>query len=399
MRAPVWLLPALAPFRRDVPSVEAIAGPELDWLARACGGAEDTVPPAADWMDGSENERAAAFTAFRQRDPGAARAALEAGFKAEKASMREALVRALQVGLSENDEPFLEACLDDRAGGVREAAQRLLPLLQGSRYAARMAERARAALSIESKSRFLRSATHSLVVTLPEESPDLARDGVAPNSWERSGGGTRAGLLCAILARAPLSAFSDHPPRLWIELALRSEWAEPVFDGLLSATRRTLDPDWTRATADLLADAYAEKVSGIRRTDQLLGLWVRAVEFLPAAEWEDRVGDLIRARKIELVLAMIAEGPEAFSQSFSDALLDWLAFVTRGSAALRRDLAKPWVIERLGERLWPSENAAAAASAILARLSEDADDTRLSAKFARLAETIELRTAMRREFA
>ncbi|WP_204336314.1 DUF5691 domain-containing protein, partial [Proteus mirabilis] len=92
-----------------------------------------------DWTERTPAERRAAFAAFRRRDPAAARAALEAGFRGEKADMRQALVSALDDGLGEADEPFLEACLDDRASGVRGAAQNLLPRLPGSRLAQRMA--------------------------------------------------------------------------------------------------------------------------------------------------------------------------------------------------------------------------------------------------------------------
>jgi hypothetical protein len=299
--------------------------------------------------------------------------------------------------LSPADTPFLEACLDDRAGGVRVAAQHLLPRLPGSPYTERMAARARAALSVESKRRLLGGTTHTLVVTLPEESPELVRDGVEPNQWERRGGGTRASLLRTILARAPLQAFADHPPRLWIELALRSEWADPVFHGLFSAAKRTRDPAWTEAMADVVAEAYEGKVSGVRRTNEVLGMWAEALGLLPDLEWEARVVALIRARKIEVVLAVLGQGPEHFSDSFSAALLDWLAFVTRGSDALRRDLAKPWVIARFGDRLWPSDDHAASAAAILARLPEE-DGDRLRTQLTGLSETLALRAAIRRDF-
>ncbi|KQQ11984.1 hypothetical protein ASF53_15060 [Methylobacterium sp. Leaf123] len=398
VRPPAWLFQVLTQQRDSLPATaSSVIGAELDWLARACGETPTETSEAADWTEGTVAERRAAFTAFRARDPEGARAALEPVFRKEKADAREALVHALATGLSPADEPFLEACLDDRAGGVRLAAQHLLPGLPGSRYAERMAARARAALSVESKRKLLGGTTHSLVVTLPEESPDLVRDGVEINSWERRGGGARAGLLRAILARAPLQSFAAHPPRLWIELALRSEWADPVFHGLFSAAKRTLDPAWAEAMADITAEAYEGKVSGVRRTNEVLGMWAEALDLLPDAAWEARVAALIRARKIEVVLAVLGQGPEHFSEDFSATLLDWLAFVTRGSDALRRDLAKPWVIARLGDRLWPSDDSAASAAAILARLPEGEGD-RLHTQLTGLTSVLDLRAAIRRDF-
>ncbi|UHC13797.1 DUF5691 domain-containing protein [Methylobacterium currus] len=399
MRPPAWLHQALLRHTQHLPeTVGAVAGAELDWLARACGEDPAAAPAASDWTEGTLAGRRAAFADLRARDPEGARMALEAVFRKEKADIREALVGALWTGLSEADAPFLEACLDDRAGGVREAAQRLLPRLPRSLYASRMAVRATTALVIESKSRLLRSATHELVVTLPEESPALARDGVEPHAWEQRGGGVRAGLLRDILARAPLHAFAGHPPRLWIELALRSEWAEPIVQGLFSAVAREGDPAWARDIADLLAEAYEGKVSGLRRTNELLGRWVQALDLLPEPEWEARVTELIRARKIEAVLAILAKGPDSFSERFSAALIDWLAFVIRGSDDLRRDLAKPYVIGRLGERLRPGEDIAATAAALAARLPEEEGGDRLRQQVMSLAETLELRAAIRREF-
>jgi len=399
MRPPAWLHQALLLQANALPeTARTVAGPEMDWLARACGVAPAAPPEPADWTEGTIPERRAAFADLRARDPAGARAALEAVFRQEKAEAREVLVRGLATGLSDADEPFLEACLDDRAGGVREAAQDLLPRLPGSRYAARMAARVRAALAIESKRRLLGGQTHTLVVTLPEEAPDLARDGVAPNAWEQRGGGTRAGLLRGILVRAPLAALTDRPPRLWLELALRSEWSEPVVQGLFAAVRREGDPAWTRAILDLLSEIHDGKVSGLRRTTELLGLWAQALDLLPAAGWEAEVTALIRGDRTDAVLAVLGQGPGALSEAFSAALLDWLAFVARGSDDLRRDLARSWVIVRLGERLWPGEDVAAAAAALAARLPDE-DGDRLRPQVVSLADTLELRAAMRREFA
>lgn len=184
VRPPAWLHQALMLQAGNLPETAgAVVGHELAWLAEACGENRDgpAAEAPADWTEGRLAERRAAFLGFRARDPEGARTALEAVFRKEKADAREALVGALWTGLSPDDAPFLETCLDDRAGGVREAAQRLLPRLPRSLYASRMAVRATAALVIESKTRLLRSATHELVVTLPTESPTLARDGVTPN--------------------------------------------------------------------------------------------------------------------------------------------------------------------------------------------------------------------------
>ncbi|GEP05182.1 DUF5691 domain-containing protein [Methylobacterium oxalidis] len=404
VRAPPWLVPALAAHRADLAeAVGRIAGSELAWLDRACADnpAEAAEPVSGDWSEGSPSERRTAFLAVRADAPEAARAALEAAFRTEKAEIRQSLVAALEVGLSEADAPFLEICLDDRASGVRAAAQRLLSRLPRSLLASRMAARAQAALAITAKRRLFGGTTHALAVTLPEESPMLARDGVEPRAYERRGGGTGAGLLREILGAAPLHAFAEHPPRLWIELALRSEWSDPIIEGFLAAVRREGDADWARALATVLGEAHAGRLSGVRPTDPLREVWARAAGLLPAAEWERLVEAAFRGGEAETILAHLGHGPAAFSERFTAAHLDWLAAVTRGARADRDALARSWMIDRLAERAHPDAEAAASAAALLARLPDETPedpDGRLRRQVARLAETLELRAAMRREF-
>ncbi|MHC2017956.1 DUF5691 domain-containing protein [Methylobacterium sp. CM6247] len=400
MRAPPWLLPALAPYRREWDeTIDAVAGEELAWLEAACSarGAEAAIS-APDGAEASPAERHAAFADFRLRDPEGARADLEAGFRAEKAEMRERLVYILEIGLSEADAPFLETCLDDRAGGVRAAARVLLPRLTHSLFASRMAARARTALVVESSRKLLGGTKHTLVVTLPEESPTLARDGIEPNAYERRRGGARAGLLESVIAAAPLHAFTDHPPRLWIELALRSEWAIQIVDGFLTAARRERDLDWVRTMVSVLAEASAGRLSGIEPGDALRETWARAVRSLPDAEWEATMAQLLGKGEIDTILTLLRQAPSSLSEAFTAALLDWLASVTRTSQSDRQDLASAYLLTRLAERAWPDEDHAASAAAILARLPDEAEDN-LRRQIEDFAETLALRATIRREFA
>ncbi|MCJ2130969.1 DUF5691 domain-containing protein [Methylobacterium sp. E-045] len=400
MRAPPWLLPALAPYRREWDeTIDAVAGEELDWLETACSArGTEAAAPAPDDAEASPAERYAAFAAFRRRDPEGARAELEAGFRAEKAEMRERLVHILEIGLSEADAPFLETCLDDRAGGVRAAARSLLPRLTRSLLAFRMAARVRTALVIESRRTLLGGTKHGLVVTLLEESPTLARDGIEPNAYERRRGGVRASLLESIVAAAPLHAFAEHPPRLWIELALRSEWPNQIVDGLLTAARRERDLDWVRTMATVLAEAIAGRLSGIKPGDDIHEIWARAVRSLPDAEWEATVTRHFGGGEIDTILTLLRQTPSSLSGAFTAALLDWLASVTRTSPSDRKDLASAYLLTRLAERAWPADDHAASAAAILARLPDEAEDN-LRRQIEAFAETLALRATIRREFA
>ncbi|MDP4022873.1 DUF5691 domain-containing protein [Methylobacterium sp. NEAU 140] len=397
LRAPSWLLAELAALRgADAAPVRAVAGPELDWLARACGdtSAGEDAGEAPEAEDGAA-ARLAALVALRARDPDGAREALAAGFRGEKAKLRAALLPVLEAGLGPADEPFLEACLDDRAGDVRACAQRLLTRLPGSRLADRMAARARAALAIESRRHLLVRTKHALVVTLPEESPELARDGVAPRPYERDATGRRAAMLRDILEAAPLRAFADHPPRLWIELALCSAWPIPLFEGFYRCVRGEADPEWIRALVAVLGEACDGRLAGASRLDALPEMRARCLALLPAADWEAAVTELF-GRRLDALIPILARPPPQLSETFTDALLRWLALVTRGSEELRGRLGREWCVERLGEAAAPTGRAAAAAAAIRGALPEGGEPLR--GQIARMAETLELRAAMRREF-
>ena len=64
---------------------------------------------------------------------------MESTFKDETWEDREAFVQRFAAGLSDADEPFLEAVLDDSRKAVRVAAAELLRRLPRSAYAQRAA--------------------------------------------------------------------------------------------------------------------------------------------------------------------------------------------------------------------------------------------------------------------
>lgn len=403
-------------------AAQAIAGAEIAWLRLACGEVEaepaatanpapqpedeeaESAEPAldiasdGDWTEGTPTQRRAAFAGFRQRAPEEARAALEAAFKSEKADIREQLVSALETGLSGADEPFLEACLDDRAGGVRRAAQRLLSGLSGSRFQERMARRVGEALRIEETRKLLIAKVHTLVVTLPEEAPDLVRDGIEPSQYDWKKRGRKAQLLVQILNHAPFAAFGAHPPRVWIEQALKSDWAEPILDGLIAALWRERDPTWRTALIATLREAHSGKLSAVKPTNEIRDALAKAMAVLPAAEWEAAVAPMLKSPGLDLVLATMGHGPNAYTPNFTAAVFDWLALRTRGGPESTLPLRRSNVLSRLGFRADPSMSAEAAAAAIVSRLPDDAD-TYLRHQLTRMADTLSLRATIRREFA
>ena len=233
VRPPPELLPDLldraSPHHHRL--VGELAGPLGLWLAEReprwafVRGAVDDVD--AVWASGGRQARRALLERLRRTDPAAARELLAGTFAEETWEDRAAFVDVLEIGLSDADEAFLEAALDDSRAAVRDAVAAQLAALTGSRLAARMAERTKPLLVVEAG---------TLVVTLPG-SPDAAaqRDGI--------GTGRRSERLAALLAATPL----DTWPLEWATLPVSDNLAPAVHEGWAEAARRQRNVDWARA--------------------------------------------------------------------------------------------------------------------------------------------------------
>ena len=208
------------------------AGPLGSWLAEreprwafVRGTAGDV---GAVWAGGGRPERRAVLERLRRTDPATGRDLLASTFADETWEDRAAFIDALEIGLSDADEPFLEAALDDSRAAVRDAAVMRLAALPGSRLAQRMAARAKPLLEVEAG---------TLVVTLPG-APDAAaqRDGIGK-------GGRRSERLTALLAATPLDTWSLDVVRLPVSDNL----AKAVHEGWAEAAKHQRNVEWARA--------------------------------------------------------------------------------------------------------------------------------------------------------
>ncbi|HZO15493.1 MAG TPA: DUF5691 domain-containing protein, partial [Polyangiaceae bacterium] len=243
--APPEALPALLDFgaydRSTRDAVLAVVGQRGRWLARtrhewryAAAGESG----GSDWEDGSHELRRAYLGELRARDPAEGRARLEEALPRERARERAELLARLEVGLSMDDEPLLERCLDDRAREVRAAAAELLSRLAGSRLCARMIERIT-----------IRIENEHLEVTLPRTLDEgMMRDGVVDAPRGRKG--KRAVWFEQMMAAIPPKHFCERfaiEPQALLALALASEWAELFSNAWERAAFRHRDADFAEA--------------------------------------------------------------------------------------------------------------------------------------------------------
>lgn len=163
-----------------------------------------------DWEEGTTPARVLMLKRLRARNPAEAREWVMETWAQDAAAAREEFVRTFEIGLSLDDEQFLERALDDRSQKVREAAANMLGRLPESQYAARMTERAIPLIRMSEEGIPLLNKKSKLEAVLPESyDPSWARDGItekAPSNQVSP----RAHWYAQILSSVPPSAWNRH---------------------------------------------------------------------------------------------------------------------------------------------------------------------------------------------
>ncbi|MFF5245183.1 DUF5691 domain-containing protein [Streptosporangium sp. NPDC000095] len=209
------------------------------------------------WEFGTFGDRRVHLGALRATDPARARELLAAGWEKETAEDRAAFLEVLVTGLSPDDEPFLEAALDDRRREVRNQAADLLTRLPGSRLALRMAERV---------ARYVTVSGGEIHVTPPVAcDSSMERDGI--RAKPPRGTGERSWWLQQAVARTPLGVWPrllGRPPRDLVRMKV-VDWGRELMAGWVRASVIQGDPEWALELfawdplADLLAALPRDK--------------------------------------------------------------------------------------------------------------------------------------------
>lgn len=273
-----------------LPIVQVI-GERGRWLAAWQPGWQyaSITPDSAQWEVATGAARLLLLQQIRQADPAQACALLQATWQSEKAEDRAAFLTCLQAGLSQEDEPFLESCLDDRSKKVQMTAADLLARLPQSQLVRRMIARAQELLTVKGLLR------PNLTVTLPNQSDNVwQRDGIQPGKAPAPlQMGEKAWALCQMLACIPPTFWSERwgkSPDTLLTLATRSEQRQLLLEAWRRATLRHPQQEWAAA---LIAQGAAA---------------MELVNALPAVQRERCIIGLVQAK--------------AFSDSAT--LFDWL---------------------------------------------------------------------------
>ncbi len=288
------------------PHIQAVMGERGRWLAAQNPDWQtmvNAVPQFSQtlWDTGERSLRLQALAQLRAQDPTQARELLAQSWQQEPAVERRTFLPVLAEHLSLEDEPFLEAALDDRTQGVRHKAVTLLVRLPLSRLSQRMQERLVELVKV--------SATDPITVDirLPSEvSPAMVRDGISQDPPRQMG--EKAWILQQLVASAPLALWTEAFPltiAAWLKQAQTSEVGELLLKGWTLATIDQQDPAWAEALfCSFKVDAQGwgqlvqiippERMAVICETfptQQLSNIKGQMWQLLPAP-WPAAVGDL-----------------------------------------------------------------------------------------------------------
>jgi hypothetical protein len=275
--------------------IQAVSGKRGRWLAqynedwRYLGPAVEIPPDASQggaealqerWQTGTKATRLAIVQALRAIAPAQARTLLATTWTQEKAKDRAAFLEQLQIALSWEDEPFLEATLDDRSQEVRALAADLLKRLPMSQLCQRMTMRVKSFVHVHPTTEGV-----TLQVALPDAlDPDWERDGLV--ATQQDGLGQRANLLVQILSAVPLQVWSEQVSiEALLQAASHNEWRAEFLKGWELAAQKQQNVPWSLALITHALNQTESEVSLERwPTVGLLSspLW----SLLPAADRE-----------------------------------------------------------------------------------------------------------------
>jgi len=219
---------------------------EWQWI-NECAAALNSQQPDDLWQHGSLEQRQILLERERQSDPDAARERLVAAFDKLNAKERRTFLETLEIGLSMNDEPFLESLLQRTpriSPVIRDITWRLLNNLPESRHSQRLWA-------------IMQNVVHKNKqgqwdIELPEFKaidPAWERDGVSASGPYNKDHQSQSNLLESLVQHTPLRFWTQTtgmtPKELfyWAATDIDSTWRFGLYDGWASVLSSSLEPD------------------------------------------------------------------------------------------------------------------------------------------------------------
>jgi hypothetical protein len=236
-----------------------LASHNPDWAYAR--GAQESSSSDTHWEHGSLEQRRVVLLAQRAQAPAQARERLAADWASLAGKDRAVLIQTLAVGLSLDDEAFLNTQLSkDRAQDVRSAAADLLAALAGSAYGLRMQARMAALVTVLAAeggkvgalmNRLRGRAQPPVSVEAPAQAqPDWKSDLIESDLPKYESLGERAWWLYQLTRRSNFAWWTSHTglaPAALVGMAVASDWAEALLRGWSHALLQQPDAEWAEA--------------------------------------------------------------------------------------------------------------------------------------------------------
>ncbi len=202
------------------------------------------TPTLDDWENGTTKERVAYLYHQRSVDPAAARTLLAATWPQENSSTRKKLLSALDIGLSEIDDPFLSSNLTLKQKGLQEKAAHLLSLIPTSSFNKRMFARLKKLIHLKKSGK----QSH-LEIKLPKGVDDIMINDGIKASAQLYRSGNKASQLAQMINRLPLSYWYDLTGLKASELLplfIKNEYAYLLVNAVSDAAAHHKNEEWSR---------------------------------------------------------------------------------------------------------------------------------------------------------
>ncbi|MFY9226228.1 MAG: DUF5691 domain-containing protein [Blastocatellia bacterium] len=217
------------------PTIRQIIGKRGQWLASLNPNWKYAQTPISTetsieerWKTGDRYIRIELLSNLRKTNPDQARDLLLTSWKQESADSRLRFISVLETNLSDDDEAFLEAALDDRSKDVRIRATQLLACLPNSQFQARMQQYARSFIQLKVQKKKI-----ILEIEVPPITKELVRD--YPFIEDNNSKGT---VLNSIFTKVVPDFWCKEGDISWLELMNlieKSDWHHQMESGLLQS--------------------------------------------------------------------------------------------------------------------------------------------------------------------
>ncbi|MDB6068041.1 MAG: hypothetical protein JWR26_4249 [Pedosphaera sp.] len=257
---------------------------------------------------------------LRRKNPVRARELLVSTWKEESPEERGRFIAVFEIGLTAEDEIFLEAALDDKRKEVRRTAAVLLGQIPDSYLVRRMIDRTKPLLKYVAGEagkmlKLKKAKPASIEITLPAECDKaMQRDGIEPKPQQ--GTGEKAWWLIQMLESVPLNTWTTEwqaTPAEILAGSLNSEWKDELFEAWMRATARQKNGQW----AEVLFSAALEG----KRPDKLEGI----LAAMSSNQREMKISELLKETKVrEHHGTLVLQSGQQWSPEFSRTVLAWL---------------------------------------------------------------------------